>query len=275
MRDRGLGRSSGAYTRFETQPCGRLAAPLSSGFDDGQQNCPGSPPDSRGPSNVRPSLCEEELRAPESEGNDLDIPQCWPVPFRTCARLVKPRDPSRRPPRVARSWTGLCEWPPRPSRGSNRSTVRCPLLFPDANSGLVGCLGSSDVEFDRGMFPGDCPSKSPTSPDNQGVCFRTGASSAVRPPLLRPAGPPGEPFLALKVRWPGALRGSAPRCQLCSCCFGGPPLRRDLIASCMPHPRSTVVTPRGNTSNPMKQKELWIFDRAFARLVRRPGETRD
>ena len=51
--------------------------------------------------------CEEELRAPVSEGNDLDIPQCWPVPFRTCARLLKPRDPSRWPPRVARSWTGL------------------------------------------------------------------------------------------------------------------------------------------------------------------------
>ena len=230
--------------------CGGSASPLSSGEDDGPEIklAPGVRPTPGAPQMWCPPC--EELRAPESEGNDLDIPQCWPVPFRTCARLVKPRDPSRRPPRVARSWTGLCEWPPRPSRGSKPfDSPLSVVFFPDANSGLVGCLGSSDVEFDRGMFPGDCPSKSPTSPDIQGVCYRTGASSAVRPPLLRPAGPPGEPFPAQRCAGPGVLRGSAPRCLLCfpACCFGGPPLRLVLIASCMPHPRSTLVTPAGNT----------------------------
>lgn len=110
-----------------------------SGTSWGNQNGPGSPPDSRG---LPQCGCCEELRAPVSEGNDLDIPQCWPVPFRTCARLVKPRGPSRWPPRVARSWTGLCEWPPRPPRGSNRSTVRClPPASLTQTPGLSGAWG--------------------------------------------------------------------------------------------------------------------------------------
>jgi len=115
------------------------------------------------------------------------------------------------------------ERPPRPSRGSNhfRSVVlSCSSLT--ANSGLVGCLGSSDVDSDRGIYPGSCPSKSPTSPDNQDVMLRSAASSAVwgADPRARCAG------LVL------ARFGS-------SCCLllllGGPPLRQVVIASCMPH----------------------------------------
>jgi hypothetical protein len=106
------------------------------------------------------------------------------------------------------------------------STIRCPLLLvPDANSGLVGCLGSSNVEFDRGMFPGDCPSKSPTSPDIQGVCCRTGASSAVRPPTCgrrvhRGSRSPRKGALALvccEVRLLGVSSAS------CFCCLEVPP----------------------------------------------------
>jgi len=34
-----------------------------------------------------------------SEGNSLDIPQCWPMPFRASARVSKkPRDTSRKSP---------------------------------------------------------------------------------------------------------------------------------------------------------------------------------
>ena len=171
------------------------------------------------------------------------------MPFRTCARLLKPRGPSRWPPRVARSWTGLCEWPPRPPRGSNRSTVRCPLLFPDANSGLVGCLGCSDVEFDRGKFPGDSPSKSPTGPDNQGVCYRTRCSVCRQ--AASQCGPAGSTWGAVLAQ--GALAWMCCEVRLlgdCFCFFGGPPLRREEIASCMPHRchRPVTASPKGPIS---------------------------
>ena len=188
------------------------------------QNCPGSPPDSRGPQ-MRCRCCEE-LRAPVSEGNDLDIPQCWPVPFRTCARRKKPRDPSRWPPRLARSWTGLCEWPPRPSRGSKRSTLRCPsLLFPDANSGLVGCLGSSDVEFDTGCSLDTAPAN-PRQAQTTKVCA---TARVLRLPSgrLHAAGAfTGRAVPRAKVRW------SRCSCEVrllgfcsasCLCCLEVPP----------------------------------------------------
>jgi hypothetical protein len=190
---------------------------------------PGSPPDSRACLNSRKNYGRWR-----SDGNDLDIPQCWPVPFRTCARLLKPRGPSRWPPRVARSWTGLCEWPPRPPRGSNRSTVRCPLLFPDANSGLVGCLGCSDVEFDRACSLETAPAN-PRQAQTTKVCATArGAPSAVRPPLNAAGGFHRGSRSSRKVRWPGAMRGSAPRPLLCLLLWRSP-LRRDEIASCMPH----------------------------------------
>lgn len=131
----------------------------------------------------------------------------------------------------------LRERPPRPSRGSNhfRSLVLSGSSL-TANSGLVGCLGSSDVDSDRGIYPGSCPSTSPTSPDNQDVMLRSAASSAVwgAVPRARCAG------LVL------ARFGSS------VCLFlllGGPPLRHGVIASCMPHSGRQPCRARSSAEN--------------------------
>jgi hypothetical protein len=114
-------------------------------------------------------------------------------------------------------------------------------LFLTANSGLVGCLGRSNVDLDRGIFPGSCPSKSPTSPDNQDVecalmsVCRQAASS-------RPTGFSGTWGAVPRTRCAG-LGACEVRLLLllvAFAAFGGPPLRSWVIASRMPPDRIAV-----------------------------------
>jgi len=124
-----------------------------------------------------------------------------------------------------------------------KASCRCPLLiFPDANSGLVGCLGSSDVEFDRGCSLETAPAN-PRQAQTTKVCATARVLRLPSGRLLRPAGSPGEPFLAQRCAGQDVLRGSAPRYQLCFLLVllwrSPPPAQGDCILHATPafHPR--------------------------------------
>lgn len=91
---------------------------------------------------------EDKAGAGLSDGNDLDIPQCWPVPIRASARfrvLESPRPLSKAPASDVSAGSG------RPSREASAAVAGFEFSGA-ANSGLVGCLSPAQPSSSTGVF---------------------------------------------------------------------------------------------------------------------------
>ncbi len=123
---------------------------------------PGEPLEAGSPGRLTVPFASYRAGAGFMNGNDLYIPQCWPVPNRTCARFRNPATPLGELPASRRSLSlvPFREKPPRLSRGS---------ILGAANSGLVGCSKSdSIVAFDR-VHTLDHSPANPDKPRNPGA----------------------------------------------------------------------------------------------------------
>ena len=140
-----------------------------------------------------------------SDGNDLDIPQCWPVPIRASARfrISKPRDSFSKAPASLRS--GLVLPFARSLRGRRGVQSASRVAPPVRAAGCFRCcklrasrvLEAAQPSCSTGVSTLEPdPSRSPTSPDildaraPLSVCFRfrrPGGSSRCRRAWRRPS----------------------------------------------------------------------------------------